>query len=179
MAVKSLLVSDSASINWHAMRRDTNVAISLFILFHQNLLFKLWYIFVLPRCMEYFVLWASAVISFLKSSILGTHSLLQKYNTPSTILISGRSEMCSTIFAKFESYNWVSLILWMKVGSDIDMFASKTPCLNDWKSTPKSSNCWSIRLFLASWPCSQTSCSMHLLPHLPFPNGIWLENHSP
>ena len=122
------------------MHRDTKVAISLFILFHQNLFFKLWYILVLPGCIEYLVPWASVMISFLKSSMFGTYSQSRKYSTPSTILKSGHSEMCSTILAKSGSCNRVSLIFWMKVGSDTVMFASITPCLNGWNSTPKSSN---------------------------------------
>jgi hypothetical protein len=99
----------------------TYSAISLFIPYHQNLFFRSWYIFSLPRCIEYVVSWASLRISSLIDLMSGTHSLSLNHITPSA---SSRKSLpfpymiSCRISLIFSSSFWPFLMSYSRVGSE-------------------------------------------------------------
>ena len=112
----------SAFTCWQVKHLDTYSAISRFIPSHQKFLFKSWYIFVPPGCTVNRDLCASSRISFLRLSILGTHSLSLHLSVPSALIVYSFGSFAATLANhcwKFASYFCASSTQLMIVGCTI------------------------------------------------------------
>src|SRR6266498_2686103 len=93
--------------------------ISLFILVHENLCFKSWYILLLPGWIENFERWASSKICFLNSRFLGTTTLFLNHMTSSWSCLKDKASPFSNlrlICAMPLSSHWAAIIYSLRVG---------------------------------------------------------------
>jgi hypothetical protein len=110
----------STFTHWQVSHRATYYVTSLFILYHQYLVFKSLYILVLLGWMEYAKSWASLRITSLMCFRLGTHIYLPNHRVPwlsskkSLVLLS---LINCRISCSFTSSNWPFRISSSRVGS--------------------------------------------------------------
>jgi hypothetical protein len=67
----------------HVSHSNTYFTISLFILVHQKLFLKSWYILLVPRWIEYLEQWASCIILWQSLKFFGTMRRSLNHRTPS------------------------------------------------------------------------------------------------
>ena len=107
----------TALILWHWKHRLTYSLISRSIPIHQYILFRSWYIFIIPGWIVHLDLCLSSIICYLRSKTSGTHILFQNLKTPSIILNSDFAAWLSRIFLSLGSSICLSLISSKIVGS--------------------------------------------------------------
>jgi hypothetical protein len=104
----------SAMTLWHVSHNNTYSAISHFIPCHQYLVFRCWYILVLPGWIEYAELWASQRICSRIGLGLGTHIRFPNHKVPWSSLVKSLvlfSFISCCISFSFTSSSWAFLIL--------------------------------------------------------------------
>src|SRR6266540_3695140 len=96
------------------------LAISLFILVHQNFFFKSWYILLLLGWIENLERWASSKICFINSRFLGITILFLNHMTPSWFCLKDKASPFSNlrlICAMPLSSCWAAIIYSLRVGT--------------------------------------------------------------
>src|SRR6266540_867522 len=107
-------------MHWHTSHSAIYLAISRFILVHQNLCFRSSYILVLLGWIENLERWASSKICFLNSRFLGTTSLFLNHMTPSWSCLKHKSSPSLSfrlMWAIPWSLCWAAMICSLRVGT--------------------------------------------------------------